>query len=241
MADQLGGAGDVAGEASRQLGPDRAPMCVDAGMDLSREPAAKAAETMISTPLFRLHAVDGHARPKRRSSGRRHRELLSSRPPGDPRCELGPETWRSLTRGKPRCLLGRCGAIACRLRSLRSGPSITKLHFRSSDHQMFAPECAERADELTAKKIVGSQSRNGPLFVTLARSPVLRTGCVRESVRQSVSAMTACRRSGGASHSFMSSVNQALTLRLMQPWRSPTVRALGRRPRHEHRDPRCPL
>ena len=52
MADQLCGAGDVAGLARRQLELDRAPLRIDEGVDLCGETASRATETTISTPLF---------------------------------------------------------------------------------------------------------------------------------------------------------------------------------------------
>ena len=52
MADQVGGAGDVAGLSRCQLELDRAPLRIDEGMDFGGEPAARATETTISTPLF---------------------------------------------------------------------------------------------------------------------------------------------------------------------------------------------
>ena len=49
---QLCGSGDVAGLARRQLKLDRAPLRVDEGVNLRGEPASRATETTISTPLF---------------------------------------------------------------------------------------------------------------------------------------------------------------------------------------------
>ena len=54
--EQPVGCGRVMGVACGETEPDRQPFRIDERMDLGRQPAARATETMISTPLFAVAA-----------------------------------------------------------------------------------------------------------------------------------------------------------------------------------------
>lgn len=64
MADQVSGAGDVAGLPHCQLELDRAPLRIEEGMDFGGEPTSGATETTISLPPLsgRTLLVDPHDR-----------------------------------------------------------------------------------------------------------------------------------------------------------------------------------
>ena len=57
--------------ARRQAEPDREPLGIDDRVELGRETAPRATETMISTPLFRVASISRSHTPARRHRTKR--------------------------------------------------------------------------------------------------------------------------------------------------------------------------